>query len=137
MLPSSPSSPPRKERGSGASASGAASRSGGASTPGSVRTFATGDWAFTVTLIVVALAARVLVALVFAREPVWDGHYYHFGAERLASGLGYSEDVTIAGRSVWKPWTHYPVGYSAFLSVFYRIFGSGIGTAPVVGAATG
>jgi 4-amino-4-deoxy-L-arabinose transferase-like glycosyltransferase len=108
-----------------------------ASSAGRTGAFAGGDWAFTISLLVVALAARVLVALVFAREPVWDGHYYHFGAERLASGLGYSEDVTVAGRKVWKAWSHYPVGYSAFLSVFYRVFGSGIGTAPVVGAVTG
>jgi len=102
-----------------------------------VRFFDDGDWAFTIALCVVALAVRVLCCLIFSREPVWDGHYYHFGAERLASGLGYSEDVTVGGRTVWKAWTHYPVGYSAFLSVFYRLFGSAVGTAPVVGAAVG
>jgi len=129
MLPSSPQVPkrePKRERPSTDSASGS-----------SARALRHGDWPFTISLIVVALAARVLVALVFAREPVWDGHYYHFGAQRLASGLGYSEDVTVLGRTVWKAWTHYPVGYSAFLSFFYRIFGADIGTAPVVGAVTG
>lgn len=133
MLPSSPSAS-RRDRESLRQSSGSSARDGA---PSSTRGRVDGDWAFTIALVVVALAARVLACLVFAREPVWDGHYYHFGAERLASGLGYSEDVTIAGRTVWKAWTHYPVGYSAFLSVFYRLFGSDIGTAPVVGAAVG
>jgi len=136
MLPSS-SFNPATER---ARARSAASVTSGAGLPSTASRSAFGDggdWAFSISLVVVALAARVLVALAFAREPVWDGHYYHFGAERLAAGLGYSEDVTIAGRSVWKAWAHYPVGYSAFLAAFYKIFGAGIGTAPVVGAAVG
>lgn len=95
------------------------------------------DLGFTIALLVVALVPRLFVALAWAREPVWDGHYYHFGAERIAEGLGYSEDVMIAGQSVWKPWTHYPVGYSGFLAVFYKLFGSGILTAPVVNAFSG
>src|SRR5690606_9626059 len=35
------------------------------------------------------------------------------------------------------PWTHYPVGYSALLAVAYKVFGSGILTAPVVNALVG
>lgn len=99
--------------------------------------FVDGDWAYSVALVVLSLAMRLLVALVWAREPVWDGHYYHFGAERIAEGWGYSEDVLVAGRAVAKPWTHYPVGYSAFLAFFYRVFGAGLSTAPIVGAVTG
>jgi 4-amino-4-deoxy-L-arabinose transferase-like glycosyltransferase len=95
------------------------------------------DLAFTWALACVALGPRLLVALVFSHEPVWDGHYYHFGAERIAAGLGYSEDVMVHGHPVWKPWTHYPVGYSAFLGVLYRIFGSGIVVAPVANAVIG
>ncbi len=95
------------------------------------------DLGFTVALMVVALVPRLFVALAWAREPVWDGFYYHFGAERIAEGLGYSENVIIDGVSVWKPWTHYPVGYSALLAVVYRIFGSGILTAPVFNAFSG
>lgn len=95
------------------------------------------DVGFTIALLVVALVPRLFVALAWAREPVWDGHYYHFGAERIAQGLGYSEDVTIAGAPVWKPWTHYPVGYSGLLALAYKIFGSGILTAPVVNAFIG
>jgi 4-amino-4-deoxy-L-arabinose transferase-like glycosyltransferase len=96
-----------------------------------------GDLAFTWALTVVALVPRLFVALAWAREPVWDGHYYHFGAERLAAGLGYSEDVLIDGQLVWKPWTHYPVGYSAFLGAVYRLFGSSILVAPVANALVG
>ncbi len=95
------------------------------------------DVGFTVALLVVALVPRLFVALAWAREPVWDGHYYHFGAERIAEGLGYSEDVTIGGVPVWKPWTHYPVGYSGLLALAYKVFGSGILTAPVVNAFIG
>jgi 4-amino-4-deoxy-L-arabinose transferase-like glycosyltransferase len=68
---------------------------------------------------------------------VWDGHYYHLGASRIAAGLGYSEDVLIRGVSVWKPWTHYPVGYSAILGFFYKIFGDHLLVAPLLSAALG
>lgn len=95
------------------------------------------DWGYTVALLLVALIPRLFVALAWAREPVWDGHYYHFGAERIAAGLGYSEDVIVDGQSVWKPWTHYPVGYSALLAFFYRLFGSSIAVAPLVNAIIG
>lgn len=102
-----------------------------------VRKNSPSDLGFTVALLVVALVPRLFVALAWAREPVWDGHYYHFGAERIAEGLGYSEDVTVGGVEVWKPWTHYPVGYSALLALGYKVFGSGILTAPVINAFVG
>lgn len=95
------------------------------------------DLAFTWALALVALVPRLFVALAWAGEPVWDGHYYHFGAERIAAGLGYSEDVLIDGQPVWKPWTHYPVGYSAFLGAVYRVFGSSIEVAPIANAVVG
>ncbi len=95
------------------------------------------DLAFTWALACVALGPRLLIALVFSHEPVWDGHYYHFGAERIAAGLGYSEDVVVNGVTVWKPWTHYPVGYSAFLGALYKLFGSSIVVAPVANAVVG
>jgi len=85
----------------------------------------------------VALLPRLFVSIAWAREPVWDGHYYHLGATRLAAGLGYSEDVLIRGVSVWKPWTHYPVGYSALLSFFYRIFGDHLLVGPLLNAVLG
>jgi len=95
------------------------------------------DRRFTLAVALVALLPRLFVALAWAREPVWDGHYYHFGALRIAAGLGYSEDVLIHGHPVWKPWCHYPVGYSGLLGFVYRVFGSGLAVAPVVNAVTG
>jgi 4-amino-4-deoxy-L-arabinose transferase-like glycosyltransferase len=85
----------------------------------------------------VALLPRLFVAIAWAREPVWDGHYYHLGASRIAEGLGYSEDVLSHGVLLWKPWTHYPVGYSALLSLFYRVFGSHLLVAPLLNALLG
>ena len=82
-------------------------------------------------------SCALFVAGAWAREPVWDGHYYHFGAERIALGLGYSEDVVVRGLSVWKPWTHYPVGYSGLLGLAYALFGAGLVVAPVVNALIG
>jgi 4-amino-4-deoxy-L-arabinose transferase-like glycosyltransferase len=95
------------------------------------------DATFTIAVFVVALLPRLFVAIAWAKEPVWDGHYYHFGAERIARGLGYSEDVLSHGQLLWKPWVHYPVGYSAFLGAFYRIFGSELVIAPVLNALLG
>lgn len=92
------------------------------------------DGFFTLSVFLLGLLPRLLVALVWTREPVWDGHYYHFGATRIAEGLGYSEDVIIGGVPVWKPWCHYPVGYSAFLGGLYKVFGSGLWVAPVANA---
>lgn len=85
----------------------------------------------------VALLPRLFVAIAWAREPVWDGHYYHQGASRIAAGLGYSEDVLRHGVAVWKAWTHYPVGYSALLSVFYRALGNHLLVAPLLNAVLG
>ena len=95
------------------------------------------DVAFTLTVFLTALLPRLFVAIAWAKEPVWDGHYYHFGAERIARGLGYSEDVLVRGVLAWKPWVHYPVGYSAVLGFFYRLFGAELVVAPVVNAVTG
>lgn len=95
------------------------------------------DRLFTWAVAMVALLPRLFVALAWSREPVWDGHYYHFGAMRIAQGLGYSEDVVISGVRVWRPWSHYPVGYSAVLAGAYRLFGSGLLVAPIVNAVIG
>lgn len=74
---------------------------------------------------VVALAPRVWIALSVAHEPIWDGQYYHAGAQRIAAGLGYSDAS--------GPWSHYPVGYSGFLALFYWMLGPN----PLVGAMAG
>ena len=95
------------------------------------------DRVFAAALFVLALAPRLYVALAWPREPVWDGHYYDFGARRIAAGLGYSDDVVIGGQTVWHPWCHYPVGYSGFLGFFYWLFGAGPRTGPVVNAVVG
>ena len=98
---------------------------------------APGDAIFGALLFVVALVPRLYVAVFWAGEPVWDGHYYDFGARRIAEGAGYSDDLTIAGHLVWHPWCHYPVGYSAFLAVFYRLFGDGRAVAAVANVLVG
>lgn len=81
------------------------------------------DALFAVGLWVVAFALRFIAARWLAGEPVWDGHYYDFGARRIAEGHGYSDDRDVDGRSTWHPWCHYPVGYSAYIAAFYRVFG--------------
>jgi hypothetical protein len=98
---------------------------------------ARGDALFGAGLFALALAPRLYVALAWAGEPVWDGHYYDFGARRIAQGLGYSDDLSIAGQLAWHPWCHYPVGYSAVLALFYRLLGSGPSIAAVLNSLTG
>ena len=95
------------------------------------------DPAFAGWITLAALLPRLFVAIAWTAEPVWDGHYYHFGATRIAEGLGYSEDVVIGGVPMWKPWCHYPVGYSAFLGGLYKLFGSGLLVAPIANALIG
>jgi hypothetical protein len=92
---------------------------------------------FVASLFALALAPRLYVALAWAAEPVWDGHYYDFGARRIAAGLGYSDDRSVGGVMVWHPWCHYPVGYSAFLGAFYRAFGASHAVAGVANALIG
>lgn len=91
-------------------------------------------WLYTLAVLFVSLVPRLFVAVAWSKEPVWDGHYYHFGAERIAEGFGYSEDVVIDGRKVTKPWVHYPVGYSGLLGMLYKVFGSGLLVAPIANA---
>jgi 4-amino-4-deoxy-L-arabinose transferase-like glycosyltransferase len=92
---------------------------------------------FGALLFVAALVPRLYVALAWSGEPVWDGHYYDFGAKRIARGLGYSDDRSVGGLLVWHPWCHYPVGYSAYLAAFYRVFGEGQAIAAVANALVG
>jgi hypothetical protein len=103
----------------------------GASTAPSTR------WATTADLATAALVARLLVAIHAQAEPVWDGFYYDLGARRIAAGLGYSEDLVVAGKTLWLPWAHYPVGYSGFLAGFYALLGDGLFVAAVANALTG
>jgi 4-amino-4-deoxy-L-arabinose transferase-like glycosyltransferase len=80
----------------------------------------------------VALLPRLYVAIAWTREPVWDGHYYDFGARRIAAGLGYSD-----GAGGWHPWCHWPVGYSGLLAITYRLCGHGPHVATIFNAVTG
>lgn len=89
-----------------------------------------------------ALVARIAVAIHAHAEPVWDGFYYDLGARRIAAGLGYSEDLVIAAadgteRTFWHAWAHYPVGYSGFLALFYKLLGDGTMVAAMANALTG
>jgi hypothetical protein len=95
------------------------------------------DWGFTLLIALLGSVLRALAAVFLAREPVWDAHYYHFGAERIAQGLGYSDDVLIGGNAVWHPWCHYPVGYSALLGMVYRVFGNGQLVGPLLNVVIG
>jgi 4-amino-4-deoxy-L-arabinose transferase-like glycosyltransferase len=90
------------------------------------------DLLFSAYLGLAALLPRLYVAIAWAREPVWDGHYYDFGARRIAAGFGYSD-----GLGGFHPWCHWPVGYSGFLAAFYRVFGGGPHVATIVNAVTG
>lgn len=92
---------------------------------------------FGVALFAAAFALRFLVARLVAGEPVWDGHYYDFGAHRIAEGHGYSDDRVVAGVTEWHPWCHYPVGYSAFLAAFYVVLGAHAWVAHLANALTG
>lgn len=93
--------------------------------------------AVSLLLFAVAFTLRFSVAAALAGEPVWDGHYYDFGARRIADGHGYSDDRVIDGHPVWHPWCHYPVGYSAYLAAFYKLFGSANISAHLANALVG
>ena len=92
---------------------------------------------FGVALFVASFALRFLVARLVAGEPVWDGHYYDFGAHRIAEGHGYSDDRVVGGVTEWHPWCHYPVGYSGFLAAFYVVLGAHAWVAHLANALTG
>src|SRR5690606_11565225 len=64
------------------------------------------DLEFGIALFLIALLPRLFVAIAFTGEPVWDGHYYNLGAERIAEGFGYSEEILRDGQKVAKPWSH-------------------------------
>jgi 4-amino-4-deoxy-L-arabinose transferase-like glycosyltransferase len=95
------------------------------------------DTLFGALLFVLALVPRLAIGLAWSGEAVWDGHYYDFGAHRIAQGLGYSDDRIVPSGLVWHPWCHYPVGYSAFLAAFYRVLGASHAVAAVANALTG
>lgn len=95
------------------------------------------ELAFGIGLFVAALALRLYVAGKLSGEPVWDGHYYDFGARHIASGFGYADEVMRDGQPVWHPWCHYPVGYSGYLAAFYVLFGATHAAANLANALVG
>ena len=56
------------------------------------------DLWFSAWLGVATLLPRLYVAIAWPREPVWNRHYYDFGARRIAAGFDYSDDI-----EVWHP----------------------------------
>jgi hypothetical protein len=78
----------------------------------------------------VALAARLLAVLWSAGrfKPAADGFYYHAIASRIAEGFG-STWLWPDGAVTYV--AHYPIGYSALLSVPYWM----VGASPTAGAA--
>jgi len=90
------------------------------------------DLQFSAYLGLGAFLPRLYVAIAWPREPVWDGHYYDFGARRIAAGYGYSDGI-----GGWHPWCHWPVGYSGVLAGAYRVFGSGPHVATILNAIVG
>jgi hypothetical protein len=95
------------------------------------------DAAFALGLFVAALAVRIAIVGVFGAEPTWDGQFYHRGALSIAEGHGYSEPAPWLGPDARAPWSHYPVGYSAFLGAVYALFGSAPGHALIANAVVG
>ncbi len=95
------------------------------------------DAVYAALLFAVALALRVALVLAFDVAPTWDGEFYHRGAVSIAEGTGYSEPAIIAGQPGRAPWSHYPVGYSAFIGAVYAVFGSGHSVAPLANACVG
>jgi hypothetical protein len=90
----------------------------------------------TLSVGVVALASRLAVTLwAWGRfPPVADGIYYQIHAERLADGLGYTwawPDGSVTNAA------HYPVGYSALVSLVYRVLGPAPGGAMLLNAVVG
>lgn len=94
-------------------------------------------WAEPLAFFLVAFLLRFAAARLLAGEPVWDGHYYDFGARRIAEGHGYSDDRVVDGITEWHPWCHYPVGYSAFLGFFYWVLGEKSWVAHFANSLTG
>jgi 4-amino-4-deoxy-L-arabinose transferase-like glycosyltransferase len=95
------------------------------------------DAAYALVLCVLAFALRAVVVQAFGVPPTWDGQFYHRGAVSIAEGHGYSEPAIIAGEPGRAPWSHYPVGYSAFIGAAYALFGSNASVAPLANAAVG
>lgn len=77
----------------------------------------------TVSVAVLAFAARLAFGLWAKLPPAWDGELYERGARAIASGLGYSCFMFGPGADPHVLTAYYPVGYPAFLGALYAVFG--------------
>ncbi|MBN1274287.1 MAG: glycosyltransferase family 39 protein [Candidatus Aminicenantes bacterium] len=79
----------------------------------------TSDKKFLLILILLAIFLRLLWAVLLEVEPVSDFSKYFRLATSLSQGLGYvASDGT--------PTAYFPIGYPAFLALFFSIFGSSL-----------
>jgi 4-amino-4-deoxy-L-arabinose transferase-like glycosyltransferase len=78
-------------------------------------TSAKSDHSILVVIVLLAVALRVLYAILLPVEPFSDGAWYLQRARELANGMPYQEGG--------HPTAYWPVGYPALLSVFIRLFG--------------
>jgi Dolichyl-phosphate-mannose-protein mannosyltransferase len=86
------------------------------------------------SLAALTFASRLWVSHHYRGEAVWDGHYYDYYAKRIAQGFGYSDALGASDLTGGRPSCHYPVGYSALLGLFYRLFGESSATAQFLNA---
>ncbi len=76
------------------------------------------DWrGFVPAIILATLAGRLIMAYLVQNVPVSDSAAYHQFAIWMAEGKGYLDIRT------GNPTAYWPVGYPAFLSFVYRLFG--------------
>lgn len=93
------------------------------------------DYIGTATILFLALALRIAVALVLRPPPAWDGELYERGARAIARGLGYSTFMFPQRSSDTVPTAYYPVGYPAFIGLLYALFGESLRVIHMAGAA--
>ena len=89
--------------------------------------------ATTALLASIAFAARMAFWHAWRPPPAWDAVLYERAARGLASGLGYSCFMFGPAADPRVPTAYYPVGYPAYLAVFYAL----VGVAPWVVALAG
>jgi 4-amino-4-deoxy-L-arabinose transferase-like glycosyltransferase len=88
---------------------------------GRVRSIFLSPWYIPV-VITLAFAIRLCWLLVFHPHPVSDFSFYFRSAESIARGLGYSHNGT-------SPTAYFPIGYSLFLGMLFRVFGISVAVA--------
>jgi hypothetical protein len=87
----------------------------------------------TAAVTAVAFAARMAWGLAVRAPYAWDAELYERGAQALAGGMGFSCFLFGPQADPRVPTAYYPVGYPAYLAVFYAL----LGVAPWVVALAG